>query len=161
MSLKDVELEAWFISDLDKSSWPSGTFARNISKDIPFVVYDPLAIRFFTDYSKHNGWIKKITIEKARAMLGITDNPITEEQELANHQMAIDRIRGLDKQIAGLNQTLKSKDEKISALDTELDDALQYKDKYDKAMADIERLKQSIEKLKRKKGEEKEEPIPK
>lgn len=149
ISEEKVELEACYISNMDRSRYPSGTFGRSMSKGQPFVVRNPKAILFYNKVAKHNDWLKKVSVSEAQKAITNSVVSVDEEAILKNRQFADEKIADLKRRIALLESAAEGKDTLVLSLQSTIGELTEYKEKFEKQEAQVKKLKTALNKVKK------------
>jgi hypothetical protein len=152
--VKPTDIEAWFKSNCDKASWPTGPYSVQMHANEPFRVTNPEAIAFFNDVAEHNEWLKKVpnaNIPKSKDVA----TPVSASASMP------DIIRGFESKLHDQttkadvlekeNESLKSEVKKLEVL----------KDQYDRQTKDLARLQKALDKARRNEPQPIEEKEPK
>ncbi len=165
---EEVELEAWFISSVSKTNYPTGTpnvKPISISANVPFKLTNPYQIAFFKKLIKcnPNGPFRRVTEEEVKPKINYDAIVEEEDKYIKTHATASKKIAKLEDEIKNLKSDNNSKEtsieslknviadmkEKIGPMDELSEKYNSINAKYQEVLEENEKYKLAIKKLKK------------
>ncbi len=143
-----IELEVWFISSVDKASYPSGKFGRQLISGQPFKVTNPEEIVVFKTLAKHKDILRIAKKSDIKSVIQNQDD-FDSDSFLANRKIADGKIKALNQELSIKSSQIEELNKKIMVLETDNADLSEYKEKYEKMEADLKKLKIALKKKKK------------
>ena len=113
--VEKTQLEAWYISKLNKSGWPSHGFYRTtIVATVPFKQTKPQKIKYFDDVAAHNDWLEKLKITDKR-VIAVIEGKLSKNSKdmlevVKEREFADDKIQAQLDEIEKLKKALEDKE---------------------------------------------------
>jgi hypothetical protein len=134
----NVEIEAWFISTIDRSDFPTGidgVSPIDIVSGSPFSVRQAKSIIFFNDISTRHSWIRKLKLDEVEEYIPKKVSATNSDEFVKNHKIVVQDFDKLKTEYNLLSNKYNSSVSDSASKDKQIDELkkslFEYKEKYE------------------------------